>query len=143
MKKVYCIVISLLIFSCSPFDKDRVLNHEEDLNSLAIEIIQYGKGTYDRDEVDEFLIDEVRKLDIDLIVLNTSERNPSFSGFIEETDSLVMFINRAGHIFNSEKRIIFDFKSIPRNFGDEKIIGASYEVFQLNNRWYYSEIGFD
>ena len=31
----------------------------------------------------------------------------------------------------------------PRNFGNETVELASYKIVQLDERWYYSEIGFD
>lgn len=62
---------------------------------------------------------------------------------MEENDSLIIFIQRAGSLFESEKRIIYDLNKNPLNNGEEIIKSASYKCIQLNERWYYSEIGFD
>jgi len=119
------------------------LDYKTELTELTSKIENYDNGTYDRDEIDEFIIGDVRDLDIDLIVKNSGKKNPSYSGFIEENDSLIIFVNRSGSIIETEKRIIYDFNQIPRNFGNDNIIGASYKIVQLDERWYYSEIGFD
>ena len=119
------------------------MNYKRELADLTLKIEKYENGTFDIDEIDEFIIRDVRKLDIDLIVKNDGNKNPSYSGFIEENDSLIIFINRSDNIFDKEKRIIYDFNRTPQNFGNNKIIGASYRVVQLSNRWYYSEIGLD
>jgi hypothetical protein len=120
-----------------------VLKYKADLNNLVLKFEKYDDGSYDRDEIDEFTIEDVRKLDIDAVVKNYGKKNSSYSGFIEENDSLIIFINRSGSIFDVERRIIYDFNENPRNFGNKKITGASYEIVQLDERWYYSEIGFD
>ncbi len=114
-----------------------------ELNDLTSKIDKYDNGTYDRDEIDEFIIGNVRDLDIDLIVKNSGKKNPNYSGFVEENDSLIIFIKRAENIIGEEKRIIYDFNKKPRNFGNDEIIGASYRIVQLDERLYYSEIGFD
>lgn len=126
-----------------PFNENRVLAYKSDFNDLVSKIESYDNGSYDRDEIDEFIIGDVRDLDIDLIVKNSENKNPRYSGFIEENDSLIIFVNRSGSIIKTEKRIIYDFKKNPRNFGSASIIGASYRIVQLDERWYYSEIGFD
>ncbi|WP_282124778.1 hypothetical protein [Algibacter mikhailovii] len=110
---------------------------------MTSKIDEYENGTYDRDEIDEFIIGDVRDLDIDLIIKNSGKKNPSYSGFVEENDSLIIFVNRSGSIIETEKRIIYDLNKKPRNFGNDNIIGASYKIVQLDERWYYSEIGFD
>lgn len=143
MKKIVLALLSIILISCNPFNENRVLDYEDDLNALVSKIEKYDNGSYDRDEIDEFIIGKVRNLDIDLIVKNSGKKNPSYFGFIEENDSLIIFVNRSGSIIETEKRIIYDFNKNPRNFGNENIIGASYKIVQLNERWYYSEIGFD
>jgi hypothetical protein len=76
-------------------------------------------------------------------VNNSCIKNLNYSGFIEENDSLIFFIKRSNSILENEKRIIYDFNEIPRNFGNDTILGASYRIVQLDERWYYSEEGFD
>lgn len=143
MKRTTIILLSMLLVSCNPFDENKVLKYKADLNNLVLKFEKYDDGSYDRDEIDEFTIEDVRKLDIDAVVKNYGKKNSSYSGFIEENDSLIIFINRSGSIFDVERRIIYDFNENPRNFGNKKITGASYEIVQLDERWYYSEIGFD
>ena len=143
MKRTTIILLSILLVSCSPFDENKVLKYKAELNNLVSKFEKYDDGSFDRDEIDEFTIEDVRKLDIDAVVKNFGQKNSSYSGFIEENDSLIIFINRSGSILDVERRIIYDFNENPRNFGNEKILGASYEIVQLDERWYYSEIGFD
>lgn len=142
--KKYTLLISVMVFiSCNPFNEKRVLDYKTELTELTSKLDKYHNGTYDRDEIDEFIIGDIRNLDIDLVVKNSGNKNPSYSGFVEENDSLIIFVNRSGSITDTEKRIIYDCSNKPRNFGSENIIGASYKIMQLNERWYYSEIGFD
>lgn len=143
MKKLILVILAIAFTSCNPFDEKRVLDYKTELADLTSKIGKYDNGTYDRDEIDEFIIGDVRDLDIDLIVKNSGRKNLSYSGFVEENDSLIIFIKRAGNIFGQEKRIIYDFNKKLRNFGNDEIIGASYKVIQLDERLYYSEIGFD
>ena len=56
---------------------------------------------------------------------------------------LIIFIKKSRNIANSEKRILFDTAKKPRNYGNDTIIGASYKLIQINDRWYFSTIGFD
>lgn len=143
MKNRIIFILAFVCVSCNPFSEKRVLDYKSELTDLASKIMQLDNGSYGRDEIDEFLIEDVRDLGIDLIIKNSDKKNPSYSGFVEENDSLIIFIKRSGSIFNEEKRIIYDFSKKSRNFGSEKIVGASYKIFQLNERWYFSEIGFD
>ncbi len=143
MRKILIIIISIFLNSCSPFHENEVLKYKVELNNLVDKIKEYDNGTFDRDEIDEFIIDDVRDLDIDLIIVNKGKKNPNYSGFIEENDSLIIFIKRSGTMFQTEKRIIYDLNKTPRNFGNDKIINASYKIEQLDEKWYYSEIGFD
>lgn len=143
MKKIVLIILSLTLISCSPFDENRVLEYKDDLNNLVSKIEKYDNGTYDRDEIDEYIIGDIRDLNIDVVVKNSGMKNPNYSGFIEENDSLIIFINRSSSIIDVERRIIYDFNKNPRNFGNDSIIGASYRIIQLDERWYYSEMGFD
>jgi hypothetical protein len=119
------------------------LDYKTELTDLTLKIDEYDNGTYDKDEIDEFIIGDVRDLDIDLIVKNLGKKNPSYSGFVEENDSLIIFVNRSGSITETEKRIIYDLNKKPRNFGNVKITGSSYKIIQLDERLYYSEMGFD
>jgi hypothetical protein len=143
MKKLILFILVIIFISCNPFDEKRVLNYKTELTNLTSKINKYENGTYDRDEMDEFIIGDIRNLDIDLIVKNSGKKNPSFSGFVEENDSLIIFIKRPSSLFDEEKRIIYDFNKQPRNYGNNKIVGASYRIVQLNERWYYSEMGFE
>tara|TARA_R110002110_G_scaffold89504_1_gene233091 strand:- start:125 stop:556 length:432 start_codon:yes stop_codon:yes gene_type:complete len=143
MKETAIIMLSVILISCHPFDENRVLDYKDDLVELVTKIEHYDNGSYGRDETDEFVIGDIRKLNIDLIVKNTGKVNPIFSGFVEESDSLIIFINRSNNILDVERRIIYDFNKNPRNFGNDSIIGASYKIVQLDERWYYSEIGLD
>lgn len=143
MKKIVLIILSLTLISCSPFDENRVLEYKDDLNNLVSKIEKYDNGTYDRDEIDEYIIGDIRDLNIDVVVKNSGMKNPNYSGFIEENDSLIIFINRSSSIIDVERRIIYDFNKNLRNFGNDSIIGASYRIIQLDERWYYSEMGFD
>lgn len=143
MKNLILAILAIVFISCNPFDEKRVLDNKTELIELIKKIEEYDNGSYDRDEIDEFTIGEVRNLDIDLIVKNSGKKNPSYFGFVEENDSLIIFVNRSGSIIETEKRIIYDFNKKPRNFGNDNIIGASYKIVQLDERWYYSELGFD
>lgn len=141
--KIVLILFSILLISCNPFHENRVLEYENELMDLTSKLEKYENGTYSRDEIDEFIIENVRDLDIDFIVKNSGKKNPNYSGFIEESDSLIIFIKKSDSMLDNEKRIIYDFNVIPRNFGNDTITGANYRIIQLNNRWYYSEEGFD
>jgi NhaP-type Na+/H+ and K+/H+ antiporter len=143
MRKTALFLLLLTFISCSPFSENRVLKHKKDLNNLVTKFEKYNDGVYDRDEFDEFIIRDINKLNIDLVVKNGNKKNPNYSGFIEENDSLIIFIKKANNIFNTEKRIIYDSHETPKNFGNNNITGASYKLIQLDERWYYSEIGFD
>lgn len=141
--KIILILFSTFLISCNPYHENRVLKHENELLYLISKLEKYENGTYSRDDIDEFIIEDVRDLDIDLIVKNNGKKNPNYSEFIEESDSLIIFIKRSNSILNKEKRIIYDFNKIPRNFGNDTITLANYRLIQLKNRWYYSEEGFD
>jgi hypothetical protein len=141
--KIVLILFSILLISCNPFHENRVLEHENELLYLISKLEKYENGTYSRDEIDEFIIENVRDLDIDFIVKNSGKKNPNYSGFIEESDSLIIFIKRSDSMLDNEKRIIYDFNKTPRNFGNDTITLANYRLIQLKNRWYYSEEGFD
>ena len=143
MKKLILVILAVVFISCNPFDEKRVLDYKPELADLISKIDKYDNGTYDRDEIDEFIIGDIRDLDIDLIVKNIGKKNPNYFGFVEENDSLIIFVNRSRSIIETEKRIIYDFNKKPRNFGNDNIIGASYRIVQLDERWYYSELGFD
>ncbi len=143
MKTCILVILVIIFTSCNPFDEKRVLDYKTELTDLISKIDKYDNGSYDRDELSEFIIEDVSDLCIDLIVKNSGKKNPSYSGFIEENDSLIIFVNRPGIIIKTEKRIIYDFNKKPRNFGNDNSIGASYKIVQLDERWYYSELGFD
>ena len=143
MNKIVLSIIALASISCSPFDEEKVLYYEPELIKIIKKIDKYDHGTYDRDEIDEFTIEDVRDLGIDIIVKNYGKQNHNYSGFVEENDSLMIFIKKSESIIHTEKRIIYDFSKSPRNFGSDTIISASYRIVQINKRFYYSETGFD
>lgn len=136
-------VLLLLLSACHPFEKGRVLNHEKELLNVIEKMSQYHAGIYDRDEIDEFLIDDIRNLNIDLIIINKAEKSLQCEGFIESEDSLFVFINKTNGLFQKEKRIIYDNHHLPQNYGNLNLPLASYECAQLNHRWYFVKIGFD
>src|SRR5215217_359798 len=117
MKKNFLIMLTLTFLSCNPFNENKVLKYKEALNNLVSKFEKYDDGIYDRDEFDEFIIDDIDQLDIDLVVKNGNKKNPDYSGFIEENDSLLIFIKKANSLFDKEKRIIYDSTEKPRNFG--------------------------
>lgn len=127
---------------CNPFHADRVLKNESELIEICQFMEEYDNVTLEI-ESDDRLTDKMRKLDIDYVVKNNNKKNFTYSGFVEESDSLMIFIKRSSSILSSEKRIIYDFARIPRKFGNETIEGASYKRTQLNDRWYYTTEGFD
>lgn len=73
-KNIVFFVLIFAIISCNPFEEKRVLNYEKELNSLVSRIEKYESGSYDRDDIDEFIIDEIRSLDIDVIVRNNDKK---------------------------------------------------------------------
>lgn len=143
MKKIFLIILTLTFISCNPFNENKVLKYKNELNNLVSKFEKYNDGVYDRDELDEFIIGDIDRLDIDIVVKNGTKKNPNYSGFVEENDSLIIFIKKANNIFDKEKRIIYDCSKKSKNFGDNEITGASYKITQIDERWYYSEIGFD
>ncbi len=144
MNKFSIIIFICFLVACNPFREDRVLSYQDELNNLVSKLDNYDSGTYSRDEIDEFIINDIRKLGINLVVINKGKSNSDYSGFAESNDSLIILTNTSGIIIESEKNIIYDFCKEPRNFGNQDIIGASYKITQLNERWYYSEKrGFD
>ena len=98
-----------MLISCNPFDEDNVLDYKNELIELVSKFDRYDSGIYDLDSIDEFEIEEVRTLDIDEVVKNIGIRNPTYAGFIEENDSLIIFIRNSGSLLDVEKRIIYDF----------------------------------
>ncbi|WP_088656108.1 hypothetical protein [Geofilum rhodophaeum] len=140
----YCIYItfSLILISCNPFHQDRVLDYESDFKEISEIMKDYSNVTLDSDEDDRFAVD-MRRLNIDLIVKSLDKPNNEYTGFVEGNDSLLIFIKKSYSILKPEKRIIYDFASSPRNFGNDTITNASYERKQLNDRWYFSSVGFD
>jgi len=143
MKKIISTLILFALISCNPYDENSVLEYKVELNELASKIKKYPDGTFDKDDIDEFLIGDIESLEIDLVVKNGIKKNPTYSGFTEENDSLIIFIKKANNIFDTEKRIIYDFHKFPKEYGNQNIPNASYTIKQLDNRWYYSEEGFD
>lgn len=143
MKKIISSLFLFALISCNPFDENRVLNYKDELNELASKIKKYPDGTFKKDDIDEFLIGDIESLEIDLVVKNVIKKNPTYSGFTEENDSLIIFIKKANNIFDTEKRIIYDFHKIPKKYGNQNIPNTSYTIKQLDDRWYYSEEGFD
>lgn len=132
-----------MLISCNPFNENKALEYESELDDLVKKLEKYENGIYDRDELDEFIIADIRDLDVDYVVINKGNKNPDYSGFIEENDSLIILIKKSNDMFEKENRLIYDFYKKPRNFGSNNIELASYRLVQLNERWYFSEVGFD
>ncbi|MBD0724618.1 hypothetical protein B6A10_05450 [Flavobacterium sp. L1I52] len=143
MKDFLIFLIFFVFISCNPFSENRFLKHKKELNNLVTKFEKYNDGVYDTDEFDEFILTDIKQLDIDLVVKNGNKNNPTFSGFTEENDSLIIFIKKAKNTFDKEKRIIYDFHKIPKDFKIKDIPEASYTIKKLEERWYYSEVGFD
>lgn len=120
-----------------------MLKYQDELLRIIVELEPYDIVSLDSDDIDSYVTADVSNLSIDYIVRNMNRKNLDYSGFMEENDSLVIFIKRSGNIGDFERRIIYDFSKKPRNFGNESIMNASYKLKQLNKRWYYSEVGFD
>jgi DNA-binding transcriptional LysR family regulator len=118
------------------------MDYETDLKEISDIMKDYSNVTLDADEDDRFAAD-MRRLNIDLIVKSLDKPNNEYSGFMEGNDSLLIFIRKSHSILKAEKRIIYDFASRPRNFGGDSITNAAYERMQLNDRWYFSTVGFD
>ncbi len=130
------------MISCNPFHGNRVLKNESELIEIFHFMEEYNSVTLEV-ESDDRLADRMRKLDIDYVIKNSDKKNIRYTGFIEESDSLMIFIKRSSSIITPEKRIIYDFARIPRKFGNDTINGASYKRTQLNDRWYFTTVGFD
>ena len=130
------------MISCNPFHADRVLKNESELIGIFQFMEEYDNVTLEI-ESDDRLANKMRKLDIDYVVKNADKKNIRFSGFIEESDSLLILIKKSYFFSTPEKRIIYDFASIPRNFGSDKIKGAAYKIEQIDERWYFTTVGFD
>jgi len=130
------------LISCNPFHGNRVLKNESELIEIFHFMEEYNSVTLEV-ESDDRLADRMRKLDIDYVIKNSDKKNIRYTGFIEESDSLMIFIKRSSSIITPEKRIIYDFARIPRKFGNDTINGASYKRTQLNDRWYFTTVGFD
>lgn len=139
-KRIILIVTTFLIVACHPFEKDRVLKYVPELNEIVDEVEEHVDEVlwFDSDDIPEMI-----DLDINYIVRNLDRKNKNYLGFIEENDSLIIFIQRSSSILDAEKRIIYDFAKVPRSFCSETIQNASYEITQLNDRWYFSTEGFD
>ncbi len=140
----YCryILIALILISCNPFQKDRVMNYNSELMDIFKIMQEYNNVTLEIDS-DDRLAEKMQDLGIDYIVKNTDRKNIHYSGFTEENDSLLIFIKKSQNLLVSEKRIIYDFSKKPRNFGNDTIVNASYKIIQINNRWYFSIVAFD
>ncbi|MBC8883929.1 hypothetical protein H9X57_12925 [Flavobacterium piscinae] len=72
--KIVLILFSILLISCNPFHENRVLEHENELLLLISKLEKYENGTFSSDEIDEFIIENVRDLDIDFIVKNSGKK---------------------------------------------------------------------
>ncbi len=143
MRKFTLFALLVLLTSCSPFGKTNVIDYKTELSYLVSKFQDYPQGNWDRDDISEYIIADVRRLNIDLIVKNGTKRNRAYSGFVEENDSLVIFIDRGLGIIDIQKRIIYDFSKQPRNFANSRIDSMGYEVTQVDERWYYSEKRYD
>lgn len=138
----YPLIFGLFIFcSCNSFNENNALEYRSELLNAVKELESYDMLWLDRDDMHSYITEDLSELSVHYIVKNLNTRNLNFSGFIEENDSLVIFINSSDYIGDPERRIIYDFSKNPRNFESETIIGASYKLVQLDERWYYSEVG--
>ncbi len=142
MKHCIYILFGLILTGCNPFHADKILKNESELIEIFDFMKEYDNVTLEI-ESDDRLADKMRRLDIDYVVKNADKKNNRYSGFIEESDSLLILIKKSYFFSTPEKRIIYDFASIPRDFGSDKIEGASYEIKQLDERWYFTTVGFD
>jgi hypothetical protein len=142
MRHCKYILLGLILISCNPFHADRVLKNESELIEIYHFMEEYNSVTLEV-ESDDRLADRMRKLEIDYVIKNSDKKNVRYSGFVEESDSLMIFIKRSSSIITPEKRIIYDFARIPRKFENGTINGASYKRIQLNDRWYFTTVGFD
>ena len=84
IKKLIFVILAIAFISYNPFDEERVLDSKMVLNYLASKIEKYNNGTNDRDEIDEFLIGDIRNLDIDLIVKNDGMKNPGLQNLLRK-----------------------------------------------------------
>lgn len=142
MKYCIYILIALILTSCNPFQEDRVMNYNSELMDIFKIMQEYNNVTLEIDS-DDRLAEKMQDLGIDYIVKNADRKNIHYSGFTEENDSLLIFIKKSQNLLTPEKRIIYDFSKTPRNFGNDTIENASYMIKQINERWYFSTIGFD
>ncbi len=140
----YCkyIIISLILISCNPFREDRIMNYNSELMYIFKIMQEYKNVTLEYDS-DDRLSEKMQDLDIEYIVKNADRKNMHYSGFTEGNDSLLIFIKKSQNLLTPEKRIIYDFSKTPRNFGNDTIENASYMIKQINDRWYFSTVGFD
>ncbi len=140
----YCryILIALILKCCNPFQEDRVMNYNSELMDIFKIMQEYNNVTLEIDS-DDRLAEKMQDLGIDYIVKNADRKNIHYSGFTEENDSLLIFIKNSQNILTSEKRIIYDFSTEPRNFGNDTIVNGSYKIIQINDRWYFSIVAFD
>lgn len=141
IKGIPYFLVFVLTIGCNPFDSDRVTNYEPELTEIIKFMEDYGNVVLDADEDDRFAA-EMRSMGIHYIVKNQT-KNGDFAGFVEGSDSLIIFIKKSQNLFQPERRIIYDFATKPRNFGNDNIPNASYEIEQLSIRWYFSTTGFD
>ena len=72
-----------MLISCNPFNENKALEYESELDDLVKKLEKYENGIYDRDEIDEFIIADIRDLDVDYVIINKGNKNPDYSGFIE------------------------------------------------------------
>jgi len=125
----------LLFINCNQFKKDKEMSYYSDLHKIVDIINEHSNDAlwFDSDDIPEMI-----DLDLDVVSRNISNKNISYSGLVEENDSLILFIKYSNSIDKIEKRIIYDFAKKPRNFAIENISEESYEVVQINERWYVS-----
>lgn len=111
--------------------------HETDLIKLFHETEEGGakKPQYAHLGVNRF---QIADSTFDELLIEYDQTNLQIHG-----DSLASFIIKSTSILKPEQRIVYDFGVIPGNYGDINLSGASYSRQQLNERWYFEEIGFD
>lgn len=136
-KVIFSLLTATVLFSCDPFHPGRA----EEKQDVLIEIYNLALAdtlvTVHRDDTVK-AAGLLRKCGIMRMKIDYGQ-----SESIIGADSLVTFVKNPANIFVPEKRILYDFASTPRNFGSERLINASYERVQINDRWYFETEGFD
>lgn len=134
---IILLLTATLLFSCDPFHPGRV----EEKQDVLIEIYNLALADsliiVNRDDTVN-AAGLLRKYGITRMKIEYGQ-----SESIIGADSIVTFVKTSSNIFVPEKRILYDIAYKPRNFRSEKLVNASYERVQINDRWYFESEGFD